>query len=260
MPSAEYSDDSDTPQRLERSQRGRNDIEPLDIGASPRESGVMHLYINASANLVSIFCKPKQIIVLMRLLKASTFCVLALNICAEFMFLFFVALNDVGVHTDGAGTFRDTIIRIFGVLLSLIAIAVELDMDLISRKLFAGFRPYISRSLLLFFIATISQAHFSHNDNSANIDDNIDDDYVMDIDDAIDTKDIPGSAVVFDVVTSTLLFLCSIGYFLLGALCCDRYTSKALAASAATDPRTTEIPSQIMIGEPVTPYRGHDEV
>ena len=171
----------------------------IDVGAASSETGIIYFCINSSAKCVGLFCTPKQIVILMRLLKAFTFCFLVLNICSEMMFLLFVAFMNADALFDGAGSARDNIIRINGMLLSMIAISIELDLEL-SRSHFPGFRPYIPRSFLLLFIAVISEAQVT----LSNTDNNVDD---YGIDDSMIQREIPGSAIVFDAVTSFILYV-----------------------------------------------------
>uniref|UniRef100_A0A7S2P617 Uncharacterized protein n=1 Tax=Leptocylindrus danicus TaxID=163516 RepID=A0A7S2P617_9STRA len=226
------------------------------IGASSNESGIVYFCINASAKCVGLCCTPKQIVVIMRLLKAFTFSFLVLNVCSEFMYIFFVTFMDVeDQQTKSEGAVRDSIIRLYGIAMAVIAAAIELDIEMFSRTYFSGFKPYIPRSFLLFFIATISHAHrYDVGGNEQKGQQN--DDYIYD--DDTTSGAVPGSAVVFDIVTSMVLYVCSVSYFLLGALCCDRFTQKA--RTPQTDPRSTEIPASVIIGgqmgEPTTPYNG----
>lgn len=172
------------------------------IGASSTESGIVYFCINASARCIGLCCTPKQIVVIMRLLKAFTFSFLVLNICSEFMYICFVTFLDVeDQQTTSEGAVRDSIIRLYGIALAVIAAAIELDMEMFSRTYFSGFKPYIPRSLLLFFIATISHAHRYDVSEEEEVQQNDDDIY----DDDTGTKAVPGSAVVFDIVTSMVL-------------------------------------------------------
>lgn len=224
----------------------------FDVGPAPYESGSLYFFTNASAKCVSLCCTPKQIIVLMRVIKATTCCFLFFNICSELMFLFFVALIKANANADGAGSTRDNNIRLGGIVLSMLGVGIELDTEF-TRKYFAGLRPYIPRAFFIFYIAAVSQAELVFSADDIDYDD--DESYEDDDNDDVN-KELPGSAIVFDAVTSMVLYVCAISYFFLGALCCDRYTSRALAETE--DPRSTEIPSSVVIGadpsEPKTSY------
>ena len=165
----------------------------IDVGASTSDSGIIYTMINASAKCAGFILTPKQIVILLRFLKATTFCFLFLNIFSELMFLFFVAFMNAHVYSDGTGSIRDYIIRINGIFLSMIALSIELDLEFI-RLQFSGFRSYIPRSLLLLLISAISDVKITV------------DNYAID-DDSTREKEIPGSAIVFDEVTSFVLYV-----------------------------------------------------
>jgi hypothetical protein len=105
--------------------------------------------------VVSRIFRPRQVIVLLRLLKALTFCTLCLTIISDLMFVFYVEISlsrDVGIKLGGL---RDRVIRLYGTCLAVIAVLVELDMKVASTK-FAGLKPFVTRSFVLLFVATIS--------------------------------------------------------------------------------------------------------
>ena len=169
--------------------------------------------------------KPRDMLVLLRLLKAVTFCFLVLTVAADLMYIIFVEfISGVG---ENLGGFRDTTIRLYGLALALMAILIELDMS-IAVKHFTGLKAFVPRSLLLFFIATITSAHRM---NKQQVSSGYDDDQAVVDDDSLTQSQIPNSAIVFQMVTSWILALCAITYFVLGLLCFDRFTSRAFLSN-----------------------------
>jgi hypothetical protein len=152
---------------------------------------------------VGTFATPRELLVILRILKAITFCFLILTVAANLMYIIFLELLATKEVKVIAGGSRDLIIRIYGLFLSVIAICIELDyVDVV--KSFYGFKGFIPRALLLFFISAITGAHPLHGAEAARGDDDAVYDDVVD-DDIYTTSDIPGSAVVFQMVTSFIL-------------------------------------------------------
>lgn len=218
------------------------------IDVSPEETSIVATITRAVANAVGKCCKPKQMLVVLRLLKAITFCFLVLSVAADTMYIIFVefvAGSDVG---DKLGGFRDTTIRIYGLGLAVMAIFVELDVSVALRH-FSGLKAFLPRSLLLFFIATITNAHPLHQVQASGFDD---DQVVVDDDDSLTSAQIPNSAIIFQMTTSIVVAICAAVYFVLGLLCFDRFTSKAFLSS--NDPRISTaipqpLPSQTLPGQ-----------
>lgn len=161
--------------------------------------------------------KPRQILVILRVLKAITFCTLCLTIVADLMFIFWVELkisDDVSIKLGGT---RDKIIRAYGTVLAGIAVLVELDMTFISRNL-SGLKPFIARSIMLLFIASVSGVSpmigYEKRQNKKN---NYNNNYAYDDDDGNAynnysnsqghsiSDEVPGSTVAFQAMTSFVL-------------------------------------------------------
>eukprot|EP00978_Attheya_sp_CCMP212_P005723 scaffold12832_cov50-Attheya_sp.AAC.4 len=206
------------------------------------------------AGFVGKFCTPRQILIALRLLKAVTFCFLLLTIFADVMYIFFVELMVSDEVNENLGGHRDIVIRFYGLFMAIVAVLLELDVA-IAFKYFPGLKGFVPRGFLLFFIATVTNAHPLHSnasDSSAQTDDAYaaDDDYAAAGDDRyIIAKEIPNSSVAFQMVTSFILAICALVYVCLGILCFDRFTSKAFLSQK--DPVvTTAIP------QPPTPESG----
>ena len=137
---------------------------------------------------------------------------------------------------DIVGGRRDMIIRVYGLFLTVAAIAIEVDASWIVKS-FYGFKGYLARGFLLFFISAITGAHplqvdqteredanSAANNNQVNYDDDAaanGDDAAAGDDAAVDdaavvyddlfyqestsVPDIPNSVVVFMMVTSFVL-------------------------------------------------------
>lgn len=117
------------------------------------------------------------------------------------VFLEVIAAKEVKALAGGR---RDMIIRIYGLFLAVVAICIELDYAAVVKS-FYGFKGFIPRAMLLFFVSAITGSHPLHSDqvqreqgDDAYYDDFVDDDYYAD-------AEIPQSAVVFQMVTSFIL-------------------------------------------------------
>jgi len=167
--------------------------------------------------MVSRILKPRQVIVLLRLLKALTFCTLCLTIISDLIFVFYVEISlsdDVNIKLGG---FRDRIIRIYGIGLALFAVLVELDMKVVSDH-FAGLKPFLVRSIMLLFVAMVSgvspmiayerkQAKQQKNNNYY-ADDDGDDAYAYNKYSSQSNyirDEVPGSVIAFQAITSFIL-------------------------------------------------------
>mmetsp|Transcript_17573 Transcript_17573/g.33327 ORF Transcript_17573/g.33327 Transcript_17573/m.33327 type:complete len:304 (-) Transcript_17573:189-1100(-) len=192
---------------------------------------------------VSHILRPRQVIVLLRLLKALTFCTLCLTIISDLMFIFYVEISlsrDVGIKLGGL---RDRVIRLYGTVLAFIAVLVELDMKVASTN-FSGLKPFIIKSFMLFFVATISGASpmigyerklaRQKNKNYNAYGYNNDDAYAYNQNNQQASHyikdEVPGSAVAFQAITSFILAGCACAYLILGILCLDRFTARAFLA------------------------------
>lgn len=179
----------------------------------------------AITSFVGNFVTPRFLLVLLRILKAITFCFLILTLAANLMYIVFLEVAAVKQVKEMAGGRRDMIIRIYGLALIGVAICIELDYAAVVKS-FYGFKGFIPRGLLLFFISAITGAHplhVSNNNGQA---------FAMDDDDSFYAEsDIPQSAIVFQMVTSFIIGLCAIAYFVFGCLCLDRFTSRAFLST-----------------------------
>jgi hypothetical protein len=110
------------------------------------------------ADGVGRFITTKQMLGILRVLKAVTFSFLILTVLADTMYIIFLELlaND-DVRAISGGT-RDTIIRLYGLALSFLAIGIEIDFTIVVKR-FSGLKGFIPRSLLMFFIAMITSSH-----------------------------------------------------------------------------------------------------
>lgn len=176
---------------------------------------------------VSRIFKPRQVIVLLRLLKALTFCTLLLTIVADLMFCFYVEFHvsrDVSIKLGGH---RETLNRLYGVALAVLAVFVELDMHIVSKH-FVGLKPFIARSILYLFVASLSSVspmiayerrlirQYKKNSNNYNYDDYGDDKYGYSNNGNYNQNnncavaypiknELPGSATAFQSITSFIL-------------------------------------------------------
>jgi len=217
------------------------------------------------ANCVGHVMTPRHVLGMLRLLKAVTFCFLILTAIADVMYMLFLEILANRRVRAMAGGKRDTVIRLYGLFLSIVAIAIETDTRRIVKK-FSGLKSFFGRSFLIFFIAIITGSHPIHVKETKYAFD----DYLANDDDAnyYDTSsEIPTSAIGFQMVTSFVLYVldrslfvvslplfdlsafsfisifvacrgsCAIAYFICGLMCLDRFTSQAFMSNV--DPRVT---------------------
>ena len=199
------------------------------IDIQEEDQSLMSNCVRWIASYVGSCFSPHIMLVILRLLKILTTLFLVFTIFSNLMYLSFVALfvdKDVIAKIGGS---RDTIIRLYGLLLLAIALIVELDITNFMKS-FVGLKPFIPRSFLLFFIAVITNSPNLHDYHNAAQFDSYATDDVYNNDDTYDqlvSQSIPGSTVVFQTVTTFVLSFCAIWYFLLGLMCFDRFTPKA---------------------------------
>jgi hypothetical protein len=114
------------------------------------------------------------------------------------------------------GGSRDTIIRVYGLILASLSIGIEFDIHRVTKN-FLGLKGFVPRGLLLFFVATLTRAHplasvlarnASKNTNNSGYTGD-DDAYGADDDYTYNTQqeesELPYSAIVFQQVTSYIL-------------------------------------------------------
>jgi hypothetical protein len=214
--SAETPQRTDTPFRASRRTTGLNDTLHTQYIDIPDED--TSLYANTTrciSGLVGTCFTPRQILIVLRLLKTLTFFFLIFTLVADMMFIFFVNLKVSHEVNTKVGGSRDTIIRIYGLVLTVIALSIELDVSSIVKH-FSGVKSFIPRSFLLFFIATItasSPMHESSLGRSQSSNSNNDDAYGYDdtysssgrYSDQQVSQEIPSSTVVFQMVASIIL-------------------------------------------------------
>lgn len=202
------------------------DINYVDLGKS--EDSWSAQYTKLVTGFVGEFVTPRQLLVVLRVLKAVTFCFLILTLCADLMYIVFLEVLATREIKDIVGGRRDMIIRVYGLILSVVAIAVEVDAAWIV-KAFYGFKGYLARGFLLFFISAITGAHplqvdhkdrndradyskanYGNDDAAGGADDAVADDAAAVYDDlyfqeASAVPEIPDSVVVFMMVTSFVM-------------------------------------------------------
>jgi hypothetical protein len=145
---------------------------------------------------------PRNLLILLRVLKAVTFCFLILTFCADVMYIIFLEVAGHKEVKELAGGRRDTILRVYGLVLAVVAICIELDYSAVVKS-FYGFKGFIPRSFLLLFVAMLTGAHPLHANETNNGGGDDDDDYFDET--AYIESQIPHSAINFQMVTSFVL-------------------------------------------------------
>jgi hypothetical protein len=192
------------------SQKTLNDTlnaEFIDI--PPEDTSTFANLTRAIAGLVGSLFSPRQVLIVLRILKATTFAFLFFSIVAALMYIFFVELRTSEEVNTKVGGRRDTLIRIYGLGLTVIALMIELDTTAV--KYFVGLKAFVPRACLLFFIATISSSpplHESYNGRRSYRNDNYSYNYDDDAHGYSDqqvSQEIPTSTIIFQWVTSLVL-------------------------------------------------------
>uniref|UniRef100_A0A7R9ZUN9 Uncharacterized protein n=1 Tax=Pseudo-nitzschia arenysensis TaxID=697910 RepID=A0A7R9ZUN9_9STRA len=230
----------------------RLDTSYVDLGSETDSYGAR--YTKTVTGFVGEFVTPRQLLVIIRIMKAVTFVFLILTLAANIMYITFLEVLATREVRDIVGGRRDMIIRVYGLFLSAVAIAIEVDVAVVVKGL-NGFKGFMARSFLIFFVSAITGANPLYIEERNQIVNNqnnnyYDDDYANAAANSI--PDIPMSVVNFQRVTSFFLGLCAIAYFISGVLCFDRFTSKAYLSS--NDPLvSTAIPQPSMVQKQQSP-------
>ena len=140
-----------------------------------------------------------------------------------------VYISCVEFNSDGGSQYfghrRDTVLQVYGLSFAVLALLIELDKFVL--KNFKVLKGFLSRFTLLFFVSTVIYC------NPAKLE--------LDAANGVD-RGVPTSAVVFQMMASSVLACCSFAYLLFGLLCFDRFTSRAFLGTQ--DPvGSTAIPS-----------------
>eukprot|EP00536_Pseudo-nitzschia_multiseries_P008585 jgi/Psemu1/296975/fgenesh1_pm.220_\ len=223
----------------------RLDTNYVDLGGGREGNSYGAQYTKAVTDFVGEFVTPRQLLVLLRVLKAVTFVFLILTLAANMMYIIFLEVLATREIQKIVGGRRDMIIRVYGLFLSCVALAIEVDVNWVVKS-FYGFKGFLARSFLLFFISAITGANplfLETRNQMLNQNAYYDDDAMANVN---SVPDLPMSVVNFQRVTSFFLGACAITYFVSGVLCLDRFTSKAYLSS--NDPLvTTAIPQPTSI-------------
>jgi hypothetical protein len=209
----------------------------IDLGGAEPD-GIQAQATKTVAGWIGDVVTPRQLLIVLRVLKAVTLCFLVLTLAADLMYIIFLEVLATREVRDIVGGRRDMIIRVYGLFLACVAIAIEIDVALVVKS-FYGFKGFVPRAALLFFIAAITGAHplqedqlqgnkayaewlSSHNNNNNYYDDAAaadaagddgaaaGDDAAIVYDDMFylesnPVPDIPDSVIVFQMVTSFIL-------------------------------------------------------
>ncbi|KAL3944110.1 MAG: hypothetical protein SGBAC_001841 [Bacillariaceae sp.] len=140
---------------------------------------------------------PRQLLGSLRVLKAVTTCFLILTLLANLMYIIFVEVVASTHVKKLAGGHRDFLIRLYGLALNTMSILIELEHSEYTTA-FYGFKGYLFRGLLYFFVAIITSPDPTHHESVQGYGD--DDYYVAEAE-----SSIPGSAVGFQAIASFVL-------------------------------------------------------
>jgi hypothetical protein len=153
---------------------------------------------------------PRQILGLLRVLKAATLAFLALGFLATTMYIIVVQLVAVQSVRSVAGGTRDIILRIYALGLICLGVAIELDYSRFIKRL-AILKGFLSRAFLYFLISQLTapppvkRILLSSEENPSESDNDVDDQSFTTYDDT--EVMIPSSSIGFQRVTSFVLYV-----------------------------------------------------
>ncbi len=104
----------------------RLDTSYVDLGSETDSYGAR--YTKTVTGFVGEFVTPRQLLVIIRIMKAVTFVFLILTLAANIMYITFLEVLASSEVRDIVGGRRDMIIRVYGLFLSAVAIAIEVDV------------------------------------------------------------------------------------------------------------------------------------
>jgi len=192
-------------QKLNASEGGLNErlnVNHLDI--PPDDASFYARVTRLIAKMVGKSFSPHQILVILRILKALTFCFLVLTMVADAMYIFFVevmARGKINGQNLGYRGYRDAVLRVYGLFLTFMGVMLELDVSAVVKQV-PGLKGFIPRGFFLFFISALT----STNPLVIIIGSNKKNDDVYDDDAYRETRyEVPVSAIVFQTVTSWTL-------------------------------------------------------
>ena len=105
----------------------RLDTNYVDLGGKDEESYGAQ-YTRAVTGFVGEFVTPRQLLVVLRVLRALTFVFLIFTLVADLMYIIFLEILATSEVRDIVGGRRDMIIRVYGLFLAAVAIAIEIDV------------------------------------------------------------------------------------------------------------------------------------
>lgn len=183
------------------------------------------------AKFVGRVFTPKQVLRILRVLKAATLGFIVLTIVADILYMACVEIFTPQDVQRAVGGHRDTIIRIYGLILLFVSLAIEMDYSKVVKR-YSGLQAFIPRALLYFFIAVVTFPHLSipknlgasqeqyvANDDGGNGDDNANNDdgnnndayeqqqYQASYSEYNVADDIPYAVVWFQRFTSFVLYV-----------------------------------------------------
>jgi hypothetical protein len=183
------------------------------IDVDPQDESISASLTRGIVGIVGACFTPRQILVALRLLKSITVCFLVLTMAANVTYICLVEfISDSYSNNPYFGARRDTVLRVYGLLLSVLALLIELDKYVKPFKVWKGF---LARFALLFFVSVVTYCHPAEWSSNA----------------YYSSGGVPQSAVMFQMVVSSVLAVCSFTYLLFGLLCFDRFTSRAFLST-----------------------------
>jgi len=212
------------------------------IDVDPNDESVGASLIRGIVGLVGSCFTPRQILVALRLLKAITVAFIALTAAANIVYVSCVEFVSDPNPNPYFGHRRDTVLRLYGLTFSILALLIELDKFVM--KNFKVLKGFLARFMLLFFVAAVTYCHPAQAESGDIV--NNDDGYGGYSNYSGGAYNaasgVPMSVLVFQMVSSSVLACCSFAYLLFGLLCFDRFTSRAFLSTQ--DPvASTAIPS-----------------
>jgi len=204
--------------------------------------------IRSMTHFVSKFITPRHLVTLLILQAAYTILFLVTTSLSALIFIYFENFSGVSEEVGmKLGNFHDMKIRLFGIFFSVLAIMVELDLEFVNEKI-TLLKSFIPRSMMLFFVATLSETnpmilYDGVKQSSSNYDD---DDYFSLYSNYTSSSsmyqnsygfiqdEISSGVIRLQSVSSVLLKISALAYLVSGIMCLDQFLPAAFVD--ASDP------------------------
>lgn len=125
------------------------------VDVSPEDTSFRAKYVRFMAPKVGRMFTPRKMIAVLRILKALTFFFIVLDVLADIIYISVVAAKSGAETKAKLGGHRDLVVRAFAVFVGIVVALIELDHARVKEN-FSGFKPFLTRSILIIFVAILT--------------------------------------------------------------------------------------------------------